>query len=80
MIGCTLLWSWRGKHASFVCFVVLVLIGNKIDLESCRQVSIETADAYAASIGAIHLQTSAATGVGELCVCVCTRVCGHVFY
>jgi Ras-related protein Rab-21 len=44
--------------------LVLFLIGNKVDLESQRKVSVEMGEEYAASIGAIHMQTSAASGTG----------------
>ena len=44
---------------------VLLLIGNKLDLESEREVTEEEAVRYAKGIGANHLQCSAATGQGE---------------
>ena len=44
---------------------VLLLIGNKLDLESEREVTEEEAVRYAKGIGANHLQCSAATGQCE---------------
>ena len=42
--------------------IVLVIAGNKADLEKHRQVSEEEAEEYATSVGAIHIQCSAKTG------------------
>lgn len=40
------------------------MTGNKIDLEKNRHVSIEEAEAYAQSVGAKHLHTSAKLNKG----------------
>ena len=39
--------------------ISLVIAGNKMDLERDRKVSAETAEQYAASVGARHFYTSA---------------------
>ncbi|GAU97671.1 hypothetical protein RvY_08927 [Ramazzottius varieornatus] len=39
--------------------IMLTIIGNKTDLEKQRNVSVETAEQYAESVGATHFQTSA---------------------
>lgn len=44
--------------------IVLVLAGNKADLERSRQVTLAEAEAYAASIGATLFSTSAKTNKG----------------
>ena len=48
--------------------IVLVIAGNKADLERRRVVTLEEAEQYAASVGAKHLSTSAKQnkGVAEL--------------
>ncbi|GAM26829.1 hypothetical protein SAMD00019534_100040 [Acytostelium subglobosum LB1] len=48
--------------------IVLCIIGNKCDLEKTRVISLEEAEAYAASVGAKHYSTSAKLnkGVEEL--------------
>jgi len=48
--------------------IVLIIAGNKADLERRRVVSLEEAEQYAASVGAKHLSTSAKQnkGVAEL--------------
>jgi len=48
--------------------VVLCIVGNKSDLEKSRNVSIQDAEEYAASVGAEHFSTSAKLnkGVTEL--------------
>ncbi len=38
---------------------VLVIIGNKIDLERTRTVTLKEAEDYAKSVGAQHFSTSA---------------------
>ena len=43
--------------------IVLVIAGNKCDLEKYRQVEESEATEYAQSVGAIHIQCSAKTGV-----------------
>lgn len=43
--------------------IVLVIAGNKCDLEKLRQVEESEANEYAASVGAIHIQCSAKTGI-----------------
>lgn len=42
--------------------IVLVIAGNKSDLEKYRQVEEKEAVAYAESVGALHIQCSAKTG------------------
>jgi len=42
--------------------IVLVIVGNKIDLERARQVNDAEAKEYAASVGAFHTTCSAKTG------------------
>jgi Ras-related protein Rab-21 len=42
--------------------IVLVIAGNKCDMEKHRQVDEAEAKAYAESVGAIHIQCSAKTG------------------
>lgn len=44
---------------------MLVLVGNKCDLDQCRAVARDVAQQYAASIGAIFLETSAMDETGE---------------
>lgn len=44
--------------------IVLVIAGNKSDLEKQRQVSDDDAKQYAQSVGAIHMNCSAKTGKG----------------
>lgn len=44
--------------------IVLVIVGNKIDLQKDRHVSQETAESYAESVGATHYETSAKANVG----------------
>uniref|UniRef100_A0A131XZ71 Ras-related protein Rab-21 n=2 Tax=Ixodes ricinus TaxID=34613 RepID=A0A131XZ71_IXORI len=48
--------------------VCLTIVGNKTDLEKQRAVPVAEAEAYAASVGATHLQTSAklSRGIEEL--------------
>lgn len=42
--------------------IVLVIAGNKADMEKKRQVDEAEAEAYALSVGAVHVPTSAKTG------------------
>ena len=42
----------------------IVLVGNKIDLERNRNVTLEEAEEYAKSVGATHYQTSAKLNKG----------------
>jgi Ras-related protein Rab-21 len=44
--------------------IVLLIVGNKMDLEKQRQVNDEEAKEYAASVGAIHMTCSAKTNKG----------------
>lgn len=44
---------------------MLVLVGNKCDLDQRREVARDVAQQYAASIGAIFLETSAMDETGE---------------
>ena len=48
--------------------VCLCIAGNKTDLEKSRHVTVEEAEAYAASVGAKHFHTSAKMnrGIEEL--------------
>ena len=46
--------------------LLVVVVGNKADLARRRAVQRDTAQAYAASIGAIFIETSAFTEFGEL--------------
>ena len=56
--------------------IVLVVAGNKADLEEKRVVSKTKAKAYADSINAIFVETSAKTGqsVGDAFKAVCARL------
>lgn len=45
--------------------VVLVLVGNKSDLEGSRAVPLAEAERYAKSVGAAHFQTSAKLNRGD---------------
>lgn len=53
---------WRGEILKAVDEQPLVVVGNKIDLE--RSQTLEAAQAFAHSIGAEHLETSALDGRG----------------
>jgi Ras-related protein Rab-21 len=44
--------------------IVIVIAGNKIDMEKNRHVNNSEAESYAASVGAAHFQTSAKTNRG----------------
>mmetsp|Transcript_55650 Transcript_55650/g.131408 ORF Transcript_55650/g.131408 Transcript_55650/m.131408 type:complete len:199 (+) Transcript_55650:63-659(+) len=44
--------------------IVLVIAGNKSDLDKQRQVSVQEAETYAASVNAQHFSTSAKTSKG----------------
>jgi len=44
--------------------IIIVIAGNKGDLEKNRQVPEADADAYAQSVGATHFKTSAKSGMG----------------
>jgi len=44
--------------------IVLAIVGNKFDLEKNRVVSLESAEMYAASVGAKHYHTSAKLNKG----------------
>nr|ABR27886.1 Ras-related small GTPase [Triatoma infestans] len=48
--------------------ICLTIAGNKIDLQKERNVPVETAENYAASVGAVHFHTSAKqnTGIEEM--------------
>ncbi|CAL1263488.1 unnamed protein product [Larinioides sclopetarius] len=48
----------------------LIILGNKVDLEDLRQVTKETAEKYAVSVGATYFEVSAVTGVGLLNVVI----------
>ena len=53
---------WRQEVVDIVPNQPLILIGNKTDLP--RTLPVEAACAYAESIGALYIETSAATGEG----------------
>ncbi|OGO13980.1 MAG: hypothetical protein A2Y93_04700 [Chloroflexi bacterium RBG_13_68_17] len=53
---------WREELLGVIPTVPSVVIGNKVDLE--RKLDPEKGRAYAESIGAVYVETSAATGVG----------------
>lgn len=46
-------------------FSVSCVLGNKIDLNESRQVSVAEGEEFAASIGAQHFETSALSNIGE---------------
>ncbi|XP_004845153.1 ras-related protein Rab-21 [Heterocephalus glaber] len=56
--------------------ICLCIVGNKIDLEKERHVSIQEADSYAESVGAKHYHTSAKQnkGIEELFLDLCKRM------
>ncbi|KAL4121207.1 hypothetical protein QTP88_013766 [Uroleucon formosanum] len=53
--------------------ICLVIAGNKIDLEKDRTVSVEDAENYASSVGAVHFHTSAKmnSGIEEVFLSLC---------
>ncbi|XP_025405329.1 ras-related protein Rab-21 [Sipha flava] len=53
--------------------ICLVIAGNKIDLEKDRTVSVEDAENYARSVGAVHFHTSAKinSGIEEIFLNLC---------
>uniref|UniRef100_A0A672MHS3 Ras-related protein Rab-21 n=1 Tax=Sinocyclocheilus grahami TaxID=75366 RepID=A0A672MHS3_SINGR len=55
--------------------ICLCIVGNKIDLEKDRHVSVEEAEGYAESVGAKHYHTSAKLnkGIEELFLDLCKR-------
>uniref|UniRef100_A0A8C2CQC4 Ras-related protein Rab-21 n=1 Tax=Cyprinus carpio TaxID=7962 RepID=A0A8C2CQC4_CYPCA len=56
--------------------ICLCIVGNKIDLEKERHVSVEEAEGYAVSVGAKHYPTSAKLnkGLEELFLDLCKRM------
>uniref|UniRef100_A0A9J8CP61 Ras-related protein Rab-21 n=1 Tax=Cyprinus carpio carpio TaxID=630221 RepID=A0A9J8CP61_CYPCA len=56
--------------------ICLCIVGNKIDLEKERHVSVEEAEGYAESVGAKHYHTSAKLnkGIEELFLDLCKRM------
>ncbi|TWW64415.1 Ras-related protein [Takifugu flavidus] len=56
--------------------ICLCIVGNKIDLEKERHVSVEEAESYAESVGAKHYYTSAKLnkGIEELFLDLCKRM------
>ncbi|KAL6082486.1 hypothetical protein STEG23_037046 [Scotinomys teguina] len=56
--------------------ICLCIVGNKIDLEKERHVSIQEAESYADSVGAKHYHTSAKQnkGIEELFLDLCKRM------
>jgi Ras-related protein Rab-21 len=57
--------------------MVLSIVGNKIDLESQRQVTKDEAHQYAASIGGSYFESSAVKDEGEILfkVTIADRLC-----
>lgn len=56
--------------------ICLCIVGNKVDLEKERHVSIQEAESYAESVGAKHYHTSAKQnkGIEELFLDLCKRM------
>uniref|UniRef100_A0A3Q2ZU18 Ras-related protein Rab-21 n=1 Tax=Kryptolebias marmoratus TaxID=37003 RepID=A0A3Q2ZU18_KRYMA len=56
--------------------ICLCIVGNKIDLDKDRHVSVEDAESYAESVGAKHYHTSAKLnkGIEELFLDLCKRM------
>uniref|UniRef100_A0A663MQB8 Ras-related protein Rab-21 n=1 Tax=Athene cunicularia TaxID=194338 RepID=A0A663MQB8_ATHCN len=56
--------------------ICLCIVGNKIDLEKERHVSVQEAETYAESVGAKHYHTSAKQnkGIEELFLDLCKRM------
>ncbi|XP_048463884.1 ras-related protein Rab-21 [Rhincodon typus] len=56
--------------------ISLCIVGNKLDLEKDRHVSVEEAEVYAESVGAKHFHTSAKLnkGIEELFLDLCKRM------
>lgn len=56
--------------------ICLCIVGNKIDLDKDRNVSVEDAESYAESVGAKHYHTSAKLnkGIEELFLDLCKRM------
>jgi small GTP-binding protein len=54
--------GWLGEAKRYASDPVLVLVGNKSDLESERRVSRESGEGYASKIEAQYLETSAKDG------------------
>lgn len=56
--------------------ICLSIVGNKIDLDKDRHVSVEEAESYAESVGAKHYHTSAKLnkGIEELFLDLCKRM------
>uniref|UniRef100_H3C2P0 Ras-related protein Rab-21 n=2 Tax=Tetraodon nigroviridis TaxID=99883 RepID=H3C2P0_TETNG len=56
--------------------ICLCIVGNKIDLDKDRHVSVEEAESYAESVGARHYHTSAKLnkGIEELFLDLCKRM------
>ncbi|XP_015609245.1 ras-related protein Rab-21 [Cephus cinctus] len=59
--------------------VLLVIAGNKLDLENDRNVTVEEAEAYAKQVGAVHFQTSAKLNqnIEELFLDLTRRMMAH---
>jgi GTPase SAR1 family protein len=57
--------------------MVLSIVGNKIDLESQRQVTEDEAQQYASSIGGSYFESSAVKDEGEILfkIAVADRLC-----
>jgi small GTP-binding protein len=55
---------WKDILVGSASDLALIVVGNKADLESRREVSPEEATDYALSINAEYAETSAATGQG----------------
>lgn len=65
--------------------VVLVIVGNKTDLEKDRNVNTEEAEEYATSVGARYFETSAKLNVGiedvflDLSAAVSSLFCSYLY-
>ncbi|GIY83864.1 ras-related protein Rab-22A [Caerostris darwini] len=57
---------------------IFIILGNKVDLEDCRQVSTDRAAKYATSVGATYFEVSAVTGIGLLNVVI--YLSKHILY
>lgn len=57
--------------------VIIMLVGNKTDLQDKRQVSMEEGERKAQELNVMFIETSAKAGynVKQVCVCGCVCVC-----
>ena len=56
--------------------ILIVLVGNKINMENCRKVTKNEAQAFVREIGALYWETSAKTGfnVNEMFAVICLKI------